>query len=69
MEAVGQLSGGIAHDFNNLLQGISGGLERIKRRIEDGRLNDIDRFIKAATEQRRLRVPEPALKVIGGSEA
>jgi len=26
-------------------------------------------FIKAATEQRRLRVPEPALKVIGGSEA
>ncbi len=50
MEAVGQLTGGIAHDFNNLLQGISGGLERIKRRIEDGRLNDIDRFIKAATE-------------------
>jgi PAS domain S-box-containing protein len=50
MEAVGQLTGGIAHDFNNLLQGISGGLERIQRRIEDGRLNDIDRFIKAATE-------------------
>ena len=26
-------------------------------------------FIKAALEQHRLRVPEPALKVIGGSEA
>ena len=26
-------------------------------------------FIKAALEQHKLRVPEPALKVIGGSEA
>ena len=50
MEAVGQLTGGIAHDFNNLLQGISGGLERIQRRIEDGQYNDIDRFLKAATD-------------------
>ena len=50
MEAVGQLTGGIAHDFNNLLQGIIGGLELIQRRIQEGRLNDIDRFIKAAAE-------------------
>ena len=26
-------------------------------------------FIRAALEQHKLRVPEPALKVIGGSEA
>jgi CheY-like chemotaxis protein len=44
------LTGGIAHDFNNLLQGVSGGLERIQKRVEQGRLNDIDRFIKAAAE-------------------
>ncbi len=49
MEAVGQLTGGIAHDFNNLLQGITGSLEIVKRRVEQGRLDDLDRFIDGAT--------------------
>jgi signal transduction histidine kinase len=49
MEAVGQLTGGIAHDFNNLLQGITGSLEIIHRRVAQGRVAEIDRFIAGAT--------------------
>jgi len=48
MEAVGQLTGGIAHDFNNLLQGIIGSLDRIKYRIAEGRISDLDRFLTGA---------------------
>ncbi len=48
MEAIGQLTGGIAHDFNNLLQGITGSLDLVQRRIGQGRLGDIDRFITGA---------------------
>jgi len=48
MEAVGQLTGGIAHDFNNLLTGISGSLELLKARVEQGRTGDLDRYITAA---------------------
>lgn len=48
MEAVGQLTGGIAHDFNNLLMGISGSLELIERRIGEGRLAGIERYIDGA---------------------
>ncbi len=50
MEAVGQLTGGIAHDFNNLLQGITGALDRVQHRIGQGRVNEVDRFLKAAIE-------------------
>ena len=50
MEAVGHLTGGIAHDFNNLLQGIGGALDRVQNRISEGRINDVDRFLKAAVE-------------------
>jgi signal transduction histidine kinase/CheY-like chemotaxis protein len=50
MEAVGQLTGGIAHDFNNLLQGIGGALERVQSRIAEGRVNEVDRFLRAAIE-------------------
>jgi PAS domain S-box-containing protein len=48
MEAVGQLTGGIAHDFNNLLQGIIGSLELLQRRVAQGRLGDLNRFIVGA---------------------
>ncbi len=48
MEAVGQLTGGIAHDFNNLLTGITGSLELLGRRLKQGRLDGIDRYISTA---------------------
>jgi len=48
MEAIGQLTGGIAHDFNNLLAGINGSLEVIQRRLGQGRIEGIDRFIAGA---------------------
>jgi PAS domain S-box-containing protein len=49
MEAVGQLTGGIAHDFNNMLTGVIGALSIIKRRIAANRLDELDKFIDAAT--------------------
>ncbi|MFC7054243.1 ATP-binding protein [Hansschlegelia quercus] len=49
MEAVGQLTGGIAHDFNNMLTGVIGALDLIKRRVGAGRLDDLDRFMDAAS--------------------
>ncbi|GBD48641.1 response regulator [Methylopila sp. Yamaguchi] len=49
MEAVGQLTGGIAHDFNNMLTGVIGSLDIIRRRIDSGRLDDLERFMTAAS--------------------
>jgi PAS domain S-box-containing protein len=48
MEAVGQLTGGIAHDFNNMLTGILGGIDMVRRRVSQGRLDGVDRFLDAA---------------------
>ena len=48
MEAVGQLTGGIAHDFNNLLAGISGSLELAKLRLDQGKFEDIERYLSIA---------------------
>jgi PAS domain S-box-containing protein len=49
MEALGQLTGGIAHDFNNLLTGIIGAMDIIKRRIASGRMQDVTKFMDAAS--------------------
>ncbi|WP_277667588.1 PAS domain S-box protein [Novosphingobium lindaniclasticum] len=51
MEAVGQLTGGIAHDFNNLLQGVTGSLDLVKRRIEQKRFTEIERFVTSASTE------------------
>jgi PAS domain S-box-containing protein len=48
MEAVGQLTGGIAHDFNNLLAGITGSLDLLQTRLDQGRLEAIPRYMDAA---------------------
>jgi PAS domain S-box-containing protein len=48
MEAVGQLTGGIAHDFNNLLAGISGSLDMMQTRLQQGRVGDLDRYMVGA---------------------
>ena len=48
MEALGQLTGGIAHDFNNLLTGITGALEMMRKRMEQGRAVDLVRYIGMA---------------------
>jgi PAS domain S-box-containing protein len=55
IEALGQLTGGIAHDFNNLLTAILGGLEVMRRRVDDPRtLRLIDSSTSAAERGARL---------------
>jgi PAS domain S-box-containing protein len=55
MEALGHLTGGIAHDFNNLLTAILGGLEVIRRRIDDPRtVRLVDSSISAAQRGAKL---------------
>ena len=53
MEAVGQLTGGIAHDFNNLLAGIGGSLELLEKRLAEGRLDGVERYIGIAQASTR----------------
>jgi len=48
MEAVGQLTGGLAHDFNNLLAGVIGSLELLSLRLQQGRVDDLQRYVDSA---------------------
>lgn len=48
MEAVGLLTSGISHDFNNLLSGITGSLELAQRRLSQGRIENIERYLSGA---------------------
>jgi PAS domain S-box-containing protein len=48
METVGQLTGGVAHDFNNMLQVVTGCLDLMERRIEQGRPQEVDRYLTSA---------------------
>lgn len=48
MDALGKLTGGIAHDFNNLLTGIITGIELIKKRVDEQRVDGIVRYADAA---------------------
>ncbi|MGO9817742.1 MAG: ATP-binding protein [Acidocella sp.] len=48
MEAIGHLIGGIAHDFGNLLISITGSLDMVQLRLQEGRLDELERHIAAA---------------------
>src|ERR1700759_2650745 len=48
MEAGGELPGGIAHHFNNLLTGIVGSLDLLQTRLDQGRTENVSRYINAA---------------------
>jgi len=50
MEAVGHLTGGLAHDFNNLLAGISGALDLISIRVEQGRTENLAKYVNMAQD-------------------
>ena len=50
LDAVSHLAGGMAHEMNNLLSGIGGSLELMQRRIAQGRLEQVDRYVALASD-------------------
>ena len=58
LDAVSHLAGGMAHEMNNLLSGIGGSLELLQRRMEQGRLEHIDRYVSLASDsvQRAMKL-------------
>lgn len=50
MEAVGQLAGGMGNEMNNLLSGIGGGLELLQLRLQEGRLERIEEYVKLSRD-------------------
>src|SRR5205823_6042569 len=49
--ALGQLTGGVAHDFNNMLMIISGSLHKLKKGIDDPKLQRALSAIEAASRR------------------
>jgi signal transduction histidine kinase len=47
-EAVAQLTGGLAHHLSNVLTGIIGAIAIVRRRLANGRTDDIPHFMDAA---------------------
>jgi two-component system, NtrC family, sensor kinase len=55
LEVVGQLTGGIAHDFNNLLMVVIGGVDRLRRDINDPKhVRTLDMILAAAKRGENL---------------
>ncbi|MGJ7551467.1 PAS domain-containing protein [Pseudomonas alloputida] len=50
LESVSHMAGGMAHEMNNLLSGIGGSLELLQRRMDQGRLEHIERYVTLATD-------------------
>ena len=56
MEVVGQLTAGLAHDFNNILVSVSGAFDLMERRIEQGRSDEVAKYIPAGKEAVRRAI-------------
>ena len=50
LDAAGHLAGGMAHEMNNLLSGISGSLELLQRRLDQGRTERIGDYVELARD-------------------